>query len=508
MRTLLGLAAIFAFLPNAFADGGNDKQFTHQEEFRVRYVFEDNQSGNSGMAPNNGNTVEQRLKLAGQYKVSERFSVAATLMNAMTWGSPDLYVYDTSGHPGPFSAGDAAAVHNGTSANNFLMIQEAYGTWMMSDDFMVRFGRGSFTMADGSVIAVNDYEPVPYSFDGILGTYDFGLARVSAWAIKFSQYSNAYMAQAFPGATYSGSGQSDPEADGYGLSFDLQKMPEWLKMVNAHVMLNTKAATPGAFTSYAASADPMATMGQNIIRYGIAIGGAASIFDYKFDAAGLSGTYNCEGAFLTGCQATNILGAQNTAMTSMSASAYMAQGEFGVNFHDFMKARIFGRAHWDSGDQDNVNNATKIGTYDGYFYDKYAGGGEMEVLNWGNLTFYNAGVSVMPTDQMSVRLQYFYYLKSSTEGRMNPGRYGDMMSFTSQNDNALGQEIDLSAEQKYDGGFSILAHAGMFIPGSSVKSGLTDDPYAQILAQNHVITNTSDRSDIYTQVMVQGKMNF
>jgi hypothetical protein len=362
-------------------------------------------------------------------------------------------------------------------------------------------------MADGSVISTNDWQPVPTTFDGVLGSYELDFGRLSAWVIKFAQYDNGMTANAFTGTVAtSGSRESDPEADAYGLSFDLKRMPEWLKMVNVHVIENTKSSTPGAFYSPALAANPTSRMGQNILRYGVAVGGAAGMFDYKADFAGMNGNYYCSGGYdnplLPGIP---YCGGVGGAMTAMSANGYMAQGELGLNFPEFMKARIFAKYHYDTGDNDSSTNQSAVKTYDPYFYDRHAGSGNMEVIGWGNLTFYTAGLSVMPTDQTNVSLQYFYFQKTEGSGRINPGRFGDMMQLTSPNSSSLGQEVDLIAEHKYDGGFTMYVSGGLFMPGTSVKDGMTDDPLRNALPATVPRTN---RGDLFTQVMVQGRMGF
>ena|GEM_PF-1131878 len=509
MRIILALAAFLAFLPSANAA---DKQFTPDLEFRIRPIFEDNQSGSSSLTPNNGNVVEQRLKVGGQYKFSEKFAVTAHVIQAANWGSQDLYVLNSNGTAGAFSSGDANGQHSGISSNNVLTVNEAYGTWMMSDDMILKFGRGGLTMGDGSVISTNDWQPIPTSFDGVLGTYDMDLGRISAFVIKFAQYadSSATTTMKLGGLSSvasAGNGSSDPEADAYGIAFDLKKMPEWLKMVNIHVIENSKASTPGAFYSPLLASDPTSRMGQSILRYGIAIGGNASMFDYKVDAAGMNGNYYCAGDFsFTPGSTSSYCGNAAAGNHGVSASGYMGQAEFGVNFPDFMKARVFAKYHYDSGNSDN-SSGHSIKAYDPYYYDRHAGSGNMEVIGWGNLTFANLGVSVMPTDQTTVTLQYFYFQKTEQAGRVNPGRFGDMMAFTSASDKALGHEFDLIAEHKYDGGFTIVGSAGFFIPGAAVKDGESKDPVAQTLAGASLLAPTT-RDSLFTQVMVQGKMSF
>lgn len=524
MRSALALVASLAFLPTAnAANVSSDKQFNANAEFRTRYTFENNESGTGQLAPNNGNNVESRLKMTGNYKVSEKFGVTATLLDNFNWGSSDLLVNNSNGTASAYSSGDGPAMHYGSSSNNLLLVQEAYGYWMWGDDIMIRFGRGSLQLADGAVIGVNDYDPIPNSFDGVLGTYEFDFGRISAWAVKFAVYDNGAAAklagQSSPTTGLSLNNSSDPEADGYGIAFDLKHMPDFLKMVNIHFIQNSKATTPGAATAPWLMADPLTTMGQNTIRYGLAVGGAASLVDYKLDGEGMTGTYYCAGnsstAYSLGCRGSSSAtsGYDTPTINNFNVSAYMAQLEAGFNFPEFMKARIFVKGHLDSGDSQSASSITKVTTYDPYYYNRAEGSGMMEVVGWGNLTYYNAGLTVDPTDQTKVGLQYFYFQKTNAQGRMNPGRYGEMVEFTSPNSAALGQEVDLWAEHKYDGGFSILAHVGAFVPGTSIKNGMAEDSVAQFYTAPQpqgagVFPSGISRNQTFTQVAVQGKMSF
>lgn len=502
MRIAFALAAFLAFAPNAIAKESGDKQFSYNGELRVRYQMDDNMSGSTSVAPNNNNTVQQRLKLGGTYKASEKFSASATFLNSMNWGSPDLFVNAADGSPAPWSAGDGPGQRNGAHANNLVMVQEAYGTWMMSDDTTIKFGRGAFTMADGTVIAANDYEPTPYAFDGALVNYEFDLGRLSAWAVKFAEYSGGTQdnVNTLTGATGTTSGNyaSDPEANGYGLSFDLKRMPEWLKLFNAHVILNQKAATPNAASLFGFAADPVARMGQESVRYGFALGGAFGRFDLKANFEGTSGKYKCKGGLDTANPA-NHCDDENAQVEIYNNDGMMYQAELGMNFEEFMKSRVWVKYHWDSGNKKATTDAdkSKIETYDPYYYDQYSGSGLMQVLKWGNLTYINAGVSAKPSDQTTVQLQYWIFSKSEKAGQMNPGRYGYMAALTSPDSTDLGQEIDLSAEHRYDGGFSILTRVGYFMQGTAIKDGLIK--FGQ---------STEKSDDAYTQFMVQAKMVF
>ena len=98
----------------------------------------------------------------------------------------------------------------------------AYGDWMFSDEFMLRVGRSSYEVADGSVIGMNDYESVPVFFDGVFLTHSseaFGADVVLA-----------------KGYTYT----SDNVVEGTDtvaiVSLDVRSFPEVLKKANVHLI--------------------------------------------------------------------------------------------------------------------------------------------------------------------------------------------------------------------------------------------------------------------------------
>ena len=96
---------------------------------------------------------------------------------------------------------------------------------MTSDELMFQFGRSSFQMADGSVIAENDYQKVETAFDGVSAIYDWEAFRAKLWYINFL---DLFM------------GDGDDESLSYGLSIDIQSIPSWLTALNVHVMQNNE----------------------------------------------------------------------------------------------------------------------------------------------------------------------------------------------------------------------------------------------------------------------------
>jgi hypothetical protein len=166
-----------------------------------------------------------------------------------------------------------------------------------------------------------------------------------------------------------------------------------------------------------------------------------------------------------------------------------------------MGSRFYLAYHQDSGTKQS-DMATGDKTYDPYFYDRHTGSGLMELVAWGNLTDISAGWTLKPSDTTDAGLAYHMFSKTEKEDMVRPGTYGQNL-FLNNNmcsptgaagapgcSSAIGNEIDVWAEHRYDGGLSILARLGYFMPGGTLKDS--------------VVNETAS----ITQVMVQGKLTF
>ena len=155
MRRILAAAALVAFMPTAHAQDKGKSDFTHNAEFRVRDTYMQNESGKSSVKPAQGNMIEQRFKLGLNFKANEKFSAHATLIQASDWGQNGTNAY---------SVGDNSNV-NGGHEENVMTVQEAYGTWAMSDDFNAKMGRIAYGFGNGAVMSSNDWDNILLSLD-------------------------------------------------------------------------------------------------------------------------------------------------------------------------------------------------------------------------------------------------------------------------------------------------------------------------------------------------------
>jgi len=433
MRKALAIAAFLAMAPYAQAQDAASGTFTPNAEFRVRYQFDNNVNANKNTEPTSQNAVQQRFIFGGTFKASDKLSATFKGLQSSTWGS------------------NTSATVADSDSNN-LLIQEAYATWMMSDDFTLKVGRGALTMGDGSVISVNDWEQRPYTFDGVLGTYEMEVGRLSAWFIRFAELSGV--------GTPS---DQDPEANSVALVYSHKALPEFLKSAEVYVMHNTKSAL-GATDAQA---------GRDEIRYGLHLAGDTAMIDYRVNFGAHTGDKTYVGA------------------SKDKHEGMMYEAELGWNMEEFMKSRVSLYYHQDSGKNSHAAPGTKDEGYDAFFYDKHSNAGLMDIVGWGNLTDMAIGYTMVPMDTTKVGLHYHMFQKTDGNAAITAGLNGDSVKgLTGTDKKNIGQEIDLVADHSYDNGLTMTGRVGMFMPGDALKDA------------------TANNKDTYTAVYLQGKMTF
>ena len=262
----------------------------------------------------------------------------------------------------------------------------------------------------------------------------------------------------------------DPETNATGLLYSHKMMPEFLKRADVHVIKVQKAFTAASTAGY----------GQDIIRYGLSLGGDFAMIDWRAVYNAHSGDY--------------IVTGNGTAVTKSKADANMMEFELGANFEEFMKSRVYVLYHRDTGDDSTTTDKNE--GYQSFFYDKHYNAGLMDVVGWGNLTDIALGYTMAPMDSTTVGLHYHMFSRTESRGAITAGLNGsDATSNVNTGANAkdkIGDELDLVATHNYDNGFSMTGRLGMFMPGDALKD----------------TNNATPRSDTYTTVYVQAKMNF
>ena len=426
-------------------------------EYRVRGQF--NRYPEGTRYPSNTDGLEHRLKLGGGAKISERFSFNGVLLHNATWGSEDTRITGSA-----TATGDTRPdQHNGVATyDNMILVQEAHGSWILNESTSLRFGRSAITFGDGTVMGANDYLRTPSSFDGAVLNYEMDAARFQAWGARLSNYSRS------PGA--SGANDPNPQANSLGVSVDFKRLPPFLKLANIHGMRNTKATTPLA-------AYDKARFGQNGYRYGAAVGGDFKAFDYRVSYAGISTNYYDQTVV-------------NGPTTKLSGDAWMLDVEAGFRLA-VMDSRAFLRYHTDSGD--GTTGTVRGATYDPFFYEEHGNAGQMDLVRWGNLSYYGAGFTMKPMDQLTLGIEGYIFKKSQQQDNVYAGfNGGDLFPYIQQNgwtknSSNIGTEIDVYAEKVYDGGFSVLGRLGHFMPSDYLKDNARPEPISQAFLQGKMV---------------------
>ena len=449
MRRVLALAVLMAFMPTANAQDTAKAEFTPSAEYRARYFWMQNPGGDADTMGTDS-FANHRFKLGASFKANEKFSAHISLLHDASFGQMNAE-----------TTGQFDQSVGGAHEENFMNVYEAYATWMVSEDFNLKVGRQGFQMADGSVMALNDWQQQPTAFEGVLGSFEAEFGRFQAFAFKYKELTGA------AGHPTAGSSASkDPEHNAYGINFDLKTMPEWLKSLNVHVIKDNADGIVQAVATPITDPTVNSLTGHDTIRYGVNAAFAFSMFDAKAWYEMQSGKY------------TNAL--DDGTVADLDAAGTMYQLEIGASFEEFMKSRFYAQYHVDSGDTDGTDG--EQGTYDPYFYERHANAGLMDLIGWGNLTYIQVGGTLMPMDNTTVGVAYTMFSRTENDSASRPGDNGGTLAAGGTSDK-IGDEIDLWAERAYDGGLSTVLRLGYFTPGSYLKDGGSEDNIMHVMLE-------------------------
>ncbi len=433
MRNLLALAALLAWMPVAHAAVDSKSDISVEGEFRVRFQHDQAWNTANKDADTPRNASNQRFKLGINAKLNEKFSAHMVGLHSAT-------------HGGGAAGNSQSQIRDGVAdVDNMFIVQQAYGVWMVNDEFFLKFGRGTATVGDGTSISMNDWQQNPYSFDGVMFNWEKEAFRLNGFFLKIADDIAV------------SAGNDDPETRFSGLAYTQKSLPDFLKTAGVAVSKTD--------VDERAVAGP-AQYSRDDMRFSAYFGGDTANVDYK-------ATYTMH----QGEEKVN--GAKNDKEGSMY------QVELGYSLPEMMKSRFYGRYHMDTGDKTGSDN-TK---FDALYYERHASSGLLDVVGWGNLTFMNFGYTFSPMDQVEMGLHYWKFERTETTDGVTANNNGNMITGGASTSADIGSEIDFAVSKKYDGGFTISSWVGAFMPGTYVKDNTGSD-------------------DTYMQFFVEGKMTF
>lgn len=405
MKKLLFAFASFALVSSAFAQDGADMKWN--SELRFRFTGTENAGFNK--ASTDTATV-QRTKIGATMTKGEDLTATVTLLQAATWGNAA-----TAGNTsGELTAGDT---------DNDVSVYEAFVFWKAMDNVALKIGRGALDLADGSVVAKNDWEQRPYAFEGVYGAYFTEWANIGLFGVK----------------GMNDDATNNPDINFYGLSVDVKNLPEWLKMLNVHA-LQSKATNVDA-----------TDLSDEKLRLGVTLKGDVSAVDYR-------ATY----AMYTGEQAD--------AGTTTDHKASMMDLEVGFTMADVMNMRIHGLYHTDSGEKTGGD----LEGYDPFFYEKHANAGLMDLIGWGNSTYMKVGIALEPAEMTKVGADYYMFTKTESADSVYNNSHSAITAIGTASGDDVGTELDLWATRALSNGAELNARIGMFSADNALGANAED----------------------------------
>lgn len=391
-----------------------DSEFKHNGEFRVRYYNDMTPSGDKN-TPLNKSDVEGRATVGLTMRKGENVQAHVSLIHGTIFGA------DKTASTAPGSAGYTTA-----TTDNLFLVNQAYGWWKAADGLTFKIGRQHVVIADGSVFSADNWRVVPHTHEGLMVGYDTDFAMFSLYLVKDAELNGT------------GNPESDPERNNTILSVDLKNMPEAVKTANLHLLQSKGSETTGTARGIL-----------DVMHIGLTVGGDVSNIMYKVTAAMQSGALS------------------KTAAVETKLETSMFDVMVGYSMPETMGLKLSANYHMDSGDDSADNTAS---TYQSLYYDSHKYAGLMDILGWGNLTYWNVNASVMPAEDLEVGLGLYGFSKSKENGASTQtSRPGGTTAGALANKADLGMELDVYATKKYAGGFQIDAHLGAFMPGSAFK---------------------------------------
>lgn len=428
---LVGVVAMTA------AAHAQDAEFKNGGEFRVRYENDVNRTGQEA-SQQQANT-QARMKWNVTARKGEKTQAFLSLINNTQLGNGGA----GGGANGTMAANTSSADATNATQKNSLIVSRAWGWWKASDSVSLKVGRMGIEIADGAVLAEDDYFAYPTTWEGLNAAFDTGFAALNFWAVKTAENAPAL-------------NNSDPETNSYVLSADLKNMPEVVKMANVH-LIQTNGDDTGAGS-------------QNWQHLGLTFGGDAGAIMYKATAAFQMGSI------------------AKTAATDTKAGGTMFDFMVGYAMPETMGLKLSLGYHMDSGDDNAADDKNEA--YQTIAYDSHNYAGLMDVVGFGNLSYFNVNASLMPMEDLEAGLG-FYMFSRTKDNAANTGMNGAIggantaITTAGSGKKDLGNEIDLFVNKSYGNDMKIGGRIGMFMPGAGIKDVVagTDKTLTDFLVQ-------------------------
>lgn len=133
-------------------------------------------------------------------------------------------------------------------------------------------------------------------------------------------------------------------------------------------------------------------------------------------------------------------------------SNYVFDVKLRYSVPQFLNSTVWAGYHRDSAD------------YQPLFYNKHKNAGYNDILEWGNLTYFNVGLKVVPKDGIYLGAGYHVFSKTDPSGGINFYNAPSGWEATNSNEASIGTELDVWAKKKFDNGLSAKLRYANFSP--------------------------------------------
>ena len=419
---------------NKFALLAKDVYFQPGGGLRVRYDLLDKATG--GAFVNNETEKEATHRAQFDFKIykGEYIETFFRLINSAEWGGT---VGDTNG-----------GQKDGFASNNGFLVNQAWALWKIDDSIGVRFGRAPLDLGLGYTYGLNDWFNVPYSFDLFDFMFDWDSVELSLIAAKVQELTTVADQTTSP----------DPEENHIIVNLDINNLIDTLSVFNfSLVQVNRDVGSSNAGLSV--------LDGLNMQRLAL----EAEITGKKlFGSAFIS--------YVTGDQKVAPLNQVN-GVENLSLNQVAFDFKAGYRFPESNNLRLWAGFHADSGDSDPTD--TNSQTYDSFYYNVYGQSGLMDLIRWGNLSFYRFGLDVELFDGITVGSEWLEFSKSEEPDGIQFGRAGRFLNAQIEEGNLtlgagkdIGSELDIWADVDFQSGMNLRGTFSAFFPGGVFGSAI------------------------------------
>ena len=318
----------------------------------------------------------------------------------------------------------------------------AGGDWHINKSLTVRFGRTPYDTDLHQVFSQNDYELYPSLFEGVLLSYSTEISDYHLWGGWFSGPWSGTSGRLAGGAASdddsladSPSGQAEDGKYSVGVNLNVKVISAFLNRILFHLVYLT---------------DSLEADTQEATRLGLSLRGNVTRFNVDYSVLTV---FHGEGF-------------------GFKFSENMQHISIGYSRMDRLNSYVFAGYHRDSPH------------YDPWLYDRHENGGLLDILQWGNLTYFLLGYKAKIQNWFDVEARC-YLLRSTDIGPIRLGSYGalitDNNNKVSPTEKPLGWEMDIQLMKNLGEGFIVTLLGGVFVYEGDFKTVLkTDTHYSRL----------------------------